>query len=113
MPRTVGYSTICWRSSLLAAVLAFFAGGISGSLLAPTDARSSESQENAPSGERSEDLATVYRCDHAEQLQRERLQPAVPGKITNIFRVGHAPEVATHVPDGHRLSNGLLAPLTC
>lgn len=113
MPRTIGYSTICWRSALLAAILAFFAGGMSGPLLALADVRSSESQENAPTSERSEEMVTVSRCDHARHLRWERLQPAVTSKISVVFEVGHAPEVATHAPDGHRLSNGLLAPLTC
>jgi hypothetical protein len=116
MPKSIGLPTICWRSALLAAILAFFAGGMSGPLMALADARSSESQENAPAGERSEELATVNRCDHANHarhLRWERLRPAFTSKISFISEMGHAPEVATHAPDGHRLSNGLLAPLTC
>jgi hypothetical protein len=113
MLKSIGFSTICWRSALLAAILAFFAGGISGPLLVLADSRTSELQENAPSGERSEELATVNRCDHTRHLRWERLQPAFTSKITFISEMGHAPDVATHAPDGHRLSNGLLAPLTC
>jgi len=113
MPQSIGLSKICWRSALLAAILAFFAGGMSGPLMSLADSRTSESQENAPGGERSEEPATVNRCDHVRHLRWERLLPAFTSKISVIFDKGHASDVATHVPDGHRLSNGLLAPLTC
>jgi hypothetical protein len=113
MPQSIGLSKICWRSALLAALLAFFAGGMSGPLLTLADGRSSESQENAPGSERTEELATVNRCDHVRHLRWERLRPAVTSKISVFFDKEHASDVATHVPDGHRLPNGLLAPLTC
>lgn len=83
-------------------------------LIAVPLTRASEQNERTTSSERSEEMSVANRCDRARLLAIENL------RITNNVRavlftanVGHSQLPDLDPPAGHRLANGLLAPMTC
>ena len=99
------------QRALLSALLVVMAGGIGGPLIFP-DTRSSESQENAPPSERQEEFTTAGRVDHERQIKLEQRQLAIIFEVPSTH-LGHTQNAVLLAPSGHRLANGLLAPLTC
>src|SRR4029078_6897644 len=93
-------------------LLVVMAGGIGGPLMIFPDTRSSESQENAPPSERQEEFPTAGRIDHERQIKLEQRQLAIIFEVPSAH-LGHTQNAVLLAPSGHRLANGLLAPLTC
>jgi hypothetical protein len=99
------------RQPTLALVVAFamLMGGAT--LLAVPVVRATEAGESSGSHERSEDPTLTSRFEHDRLLSLESrvasfLQPA-------RTCLGHAQRPVFELLPGHRLSNGLLAPMTC
>jgi hypothetical protein len=113
LPRILRRVSLGSRGAFIAATFLLVLGSMGGPLVVSAESRPGESQDNAPANERPEEFTTVNRCDHARQLKLERLRPAVTHKISSASRLGTTPTKSLRAPDGHRLSNGLLAPLTC
>jgi hypothetical protein len=113
LPRFLRTASLASRAAFIAATFVLVLGSMGGPLVASAESRSGESQDNAPANERPEEFTTVNRCDHARQLKLEQLCPAVTHKVSFTSRLGTTLTKALRAPDGHRLSNGLLAPLTC
>jgi hypothetical protein len=93
----------------LVASVALFLGGIS--LLAVPVVRATEAGESSGSHERSEDPTLTTRFEHDRLLGLASrvtafVQPARPC-------LGHAQRPVLELLPGHRLANGLLAPMTC
>jgi hypothetical protein len=99
------------RPALLSMLL--IVGGMGGPLVFAPESRSTESQENIPASERSEEFTTLGRFDHERQLKLEQRRLAIIFEVPACSRLGHTQNIVLFVPSGHRLSNGLLAPLTC
>jgi hypothetical protein len=100
------------QRALLSTLLVVMAGGIGGPLMIFPDTRSNESQENAPPSERQEEFTTVGRFDHERHMKLEQRLLAIIFEIPSSH-LGHTQNAVLLVPSGHRLANGLLAPLTC
>jgi hypothetical protein len=100
------------QRAVLSALLVVMAGGIGGSLMILPDTRSDESQENAPSSERQEEFTTAGRFDHERHMKLEQRQLAIVFEVPSSH-LGHTQNAVLLAPSGHRLANGLLAPLTC
>jgi len=113
LPRFLRTASIASRAAFVAAAFVLVLGSMGGPLVASAESRSGESQDNAPANERPEEFTAVNRCDHARQLKLEQLRPAIAFALSFDSQVGHTPVAALRAPDGHRLSNGMLAPLTC
>jgi hypothetical protein len=93
--------------------LLLIAGGMGGPLVFAPESRSTEeSQESIPTGERSEDFATLGRFDHERHMKLEQRLLAITFEVPSSH-LGPTQNSVMLVPTGHRLSNGLLAPLTC
>jgi hypothetical protein len=90
--------------SLCGAILGIF-------LLVVPVTRSSEINERA--SERCEELSLGGRVERVRSLAIETLRGTPLGALTVVANVGHAQRPILDPPVGHRLSNGLLAPLTC
>jgi hypothetical protein len=93
----------------LVATLATFAGGVS--LLAVPVVRAAEAGESSGSHERSEDPTLTSRFEHDRLVALASrvsafVQPARP-------LLGHAQRPVLEAFRGHRLANGLLAPMIC
>jgi hypothetical protein len=100
------------QRAILSTLLVAMAGGIGGPLMIFPDSRSSESQENAPPSERQEEFATLGRFDHERHMKLEQRRLAIIFEVPSSH-LGHTQNAVLLAPSGHRLSNGLLAPLTC
>jgi len=100
------------RSAVLSLLL--IVGGLGGPLVFAPESRSSaaESQENIPASERGEEFATLGRFDHERHMKLEQRQLAITFDVPSTH-LGHTQNSVILVPTGHRLANGLLAPLTC
>jgi len=101
------------RPALLSALMVSVVGSMAGPLMVFADSRSSESQENAPPIERQEVVTTVGRHDHARHIKLEQRRLAIIFEVPASTQLGHTQNAVLLAPSGHRLSNGLLAPLTC
>jgi hypothetical protein len=101
------------RSAWLAALLTIAVGPLGGPGILPSASRPGEIQENVPLSERSEEFTTLGRADHERLLKHEQRRLAFNYEITDSSRLGHTQNIVLFAPSGHRLSNGLLAPLTC
>jgi len=99
------------QRAILSTLLVVMAGGIGGPLIFP-DTRSNESQENAPPSERQEDFTTMGRLDHERLMKLEQRRLAIIFEVPSSH-LGHTQNAVLFAPSGHRLANGLLAPLTC
>ena len=93
----------------LSATLALFGGAML--LVALPLVRVAENNEHGSQRERVEEPTPVRRIDHDRHLRSEYgvaafLQPTRP-------TLGHAQRLVLDSLPGHRLANGLLAPLTC
>jgi hypothetical protein len=100
------------QPALLSVLLVVMACGIGGPLMIFTDSRSSESEENAPPSERQEEFAAFGRFDHERQMKLEQRRLAIIFEVPSSH-LGHTQNAVLEAPSGHRLANGLLAPLTC
>jgi hypothetical protein len=100
------------RPVLMSALLVVMAGGSGGPLLIFTETRSGELQENAPPSERQEEFTTMSRFDHERHIKQEQRQLAIIFEVPSTH-LGHTQNAVLLAPSGHRLANGLLAPLTC
>ena len=100
------------QRALLSTLLVVMAGGVGGPLMIFPDSRSSESQENAPPSERQEEFTTMGRFDHERHMKLEQRQLAIIFEVPSSH-LGHTQNAVLLVPSGHRLANGLLAPITC
>jgi hypothetical protein len=100
------------QSVLLSALLTAALGPLGGPGIFPTTTRPGEIQENAPLSERFEEFTTLGRFDHERLLKHQR-RLAFNHEVTDSSHLGHTQNVVLLAPSGHRLSNGLLAPLTC
>ena len=98
---------------LLPLSVALAIGGLGAPMVVASESRSAEMSESAPSKEHKEEISTPGRCD------RHRHLPIGdhPSVILFIHRatptLGHAQHDVLETARGHRLPNGLLAPLTC
>jgi len=104
------------RPALHSAMLVLGLVGMCGPVTATSDLRPGESQEDATPAERQEEFTMTGRSDIVRQIKLESRRLAivfeVPTPASN--HLGHAQNaVLLLAPSGHRLSNGLLAPLTC
>ncbi len=77
--------------------------------------RSSEINERSTSNERCEELTMTGRCDRVRNLALEYLRVShVHGHALAVLaNIGRSQLPDLDPPAGHRLPNGLLAPLTC
>jgi hypothetical protein len=73
--------------------------------------RSSENNERA--NERCEELSFAGRIERVRTLAIEHLRESPMRSLAFVPNVGHAQRPDLDPPRGHRLANGLLAPLTC
>ena len=103
----------CSRKALLAILLAVVTGGFGGPLVCLADSRPGESQESSPASERQEEFTTLGRHDYERLLKFEQRRLAIIFEVPACDRLGHTQNAVLFAPSGHRLSNGLLAPLTC
>jgi hypothetical protein len=101
------------RTGLVSGLLMIAMGGMGGPLVSATEARGSESPESVPVSERQEEFTTFGRFDHERLLKLEQRRRAIYGEVTDSSHLGHTQNIVLLAPTGHRLSNGLLAPLTC
>lgn len=75
--------------------------------------RASENNERTSSSERSEELSIASRHERARGLAIETLRDSHMRAVVVIPNVGHSQLPDLDPPAGHRLANGLLAPMTC
>jgi hypothetical protein len=101
------------RPALLSSLLVAMVGVSVGPLLIFSESRSGETQENAPSSERQEEFASQGRLDHERLMKLEQRRLAIIFEVPASSRLGHTQNAVLLAPSGHRLANGLLAPLTC
>lgn len=101
------------QAALLSTLLMLVLCGGGGPLVVFNDARSSESEENAPSSERQEEFTTMGRCDFERLMKFEHRRLAAIFEVPASSRLGHTQNAVLLAPSGHRLANGLLAPITC
>ena len=119
MPRDLGQFAMpakmrkAWsrlQQALLSLVL--IAGGMGGPLVFAPESRSMETEESVPASERGEEFTAMGRFDHERQMKLEQRQLAIVFEVPSAH-LGHTQNSVILVPTGHRLANGLLAPLTC
>jgi hypothetical protein len=113
MPQFVKTMTRRLQPALLSALLLVMVGGTGGPLVILPEGRSGETQENAPPSERQEEFTTQGRLDHERQVKLEQRRLAIIFEVPASSRLGHTQNAVLLAPSGHRLANGLLAPLTC
>ncbi len=75
--------------------------------------RSAQSNGNGPSEERSEELSVTRRLDHTRSLRIDYCRLGTMRSCLMPQSLGHAQRPVLEPLSGHRLPNGLLAPLTC
>lgn len=97
----------------MVAVLAIAVGGLGGPVVAAAESRASSSEENLPADERQEESTASVRIDHHRQIKLDERRQAIAFVVPTSARLGHTQNTVLFAPSGHRLSNGLLAPLTC
>jgi hypothetical protein len=100
------------QRALMSTLLVVVAGGIGGPLTIFPESRSSESQENAPPSERHEEFTTMSRLDYERLMKLEQRRLAIIFEVPSSH-LGHTQNAVLFAPSGHRLANGLLAPITC
>jgi len=101
------------QTALLSALLIVMTCGVGGPLMIFSDSRSEETQENAPPSERQEEFTSMGRFDHERHMKLEQRRLAITFEVPASSRLGHTQNAVLLAPSGHRLANGLLAPLTC
>lgn len=101
------------QPALLSTFLIVLVGSMGGPLTIFPESRSGESHESTQPNERIEEFTTFGRFDHERQLKLEQRRLAIIFNIPASSQLGHTQNVVLSAPSGHRLSNGLLAPLTC
>jgi hypothetical protein len=92
----------------LAVVL--FLGGMGMPLV--SSSRFAELEENSPAKTRLEELSIGHRLSPQRQLRNDVVRLAAHVFLSPRF-LGHTQNPILNAPRGHRLPNGLLAPLTC
>jgi hypothetical protein len=97
----------------MAAALAVAIGGLGGPVMSAAETRASSSEENIPVDERQEESTATFRVDHHRQVKLDERRLAIVFEVPTSARLGHTQNTVLFAPSGHRLSNGLLAPLTC
>jgi hypothetical protein len=100
------------QRALLSTLLLLMVGGIGGPLTIFPETRWGESEESAPSSERQEEFTALGRFDHERQMKLEQRRLAIIFEVPSSH-LGHTQNPVLFAPSGHRLANGLLAPLTC
>jgi hypothetical protein len=86
-----------------------------GGLIAPlvTTSRFSELEENSPVKIRCEEFSLSHRISPQRQLRLETARVFGVHMIFSPRLLGHTQNPVLSAPRGHRLPNGLLAPITC
>lgn len=95
---------------VMTAAMALFA---SATVVVMPTIRSVQTNGNGPSEERSEEPSVSGRLDHARSLRIDYCRLATMRSCLMPQSLGHAQRPVLEPPSGHRLPNGLLAPLTC
>jgi hypothetical protein len=75
--------------------------------------RFAELEENLPVSSRSEELSHSNRISPQRQHRIEAGRISTPLSLLSPHSLGHTQHPVLNAPDGHRLPNGLLAPITC
>lgn len=104
--RRTSFASFVAAPTLIGSLMAIF-------LVAIPMTRASENNERTQSSERSEELTVASRHDRTRSLTQENLRTAHHRAIVVIANIGHSQLPDLDPPAGHRLPNGLLAPLTC
>lgn len=97
----------------VAAALVGAVGGLGGTFLVAAETRISESEENLPVDERQEESIANFRIDQHRQTKLDERRSAIVFEAPAPARLGHTQNRVLFIPSGHRLTNGLLAPITC
>jgi hypothetical protein len=103
----------CLHAALFSSLMLLLVGGVGGPLLIFSDSRSGESEGSTPPSERQEEFTALGRFDHERQMKLEQRRSAIIFEAPSSSHLGHTQNVVFLAPNGHRLANGLLAPLTC
>jgi hypothetical protein len=101
------------QPAVMSALMFVMIGISGGPLIILSESRSGEAQENAPLNERQEEFASQGRLDHERLMKLEQRRLAIIFLVPASSRLGHTQNAVLLAPSGHRLANGLLAPLTC
>jgi hypothetical protein len=75
--------------------------------------RYAESGESGSPKERCEELSVSGRLDQLRRLSLENGRLVASTAVPTWRILGHAQRPVLEPPAGHRLANGLLAPITC
>lgn len=97
----------------ISAAPTFFAILLGAFLVTVPVSRASEINERADSSERCEELKFSNRHERARSLVMENLRTTHVRAVVFMQNVGHSQLPDLDPPAGHRLANGLLAPMTC
>ena len=100
-----------FRSIGMAALLLLMAGTVGGPLIIFPESRCGDSQESAPASERQEEFTTNGRFDHERQVKIETRRLAIIFGVPSEH-LGHTQNIVLPALGGHRIANGLLAPMT-
>jgi hypothetical protein len=112
MPRCLRLAAKSFHSVVMAALLVWMVGSVGGPLIILSESRGGESQESAPLSERQEEFTTQGRFDHERQVKLEQRRLAIIFEVPSEH-LGHTQNIVLPALGGHRLANGLLAPITC
>lgn len=114
MPELLRKLTTFFQPLFVAAVLVMAVGGVGGPILAVAETRfSGDSEKNVPVDERQEESTAHFRIDQHRQLKLDERRLAFAFEVPASAHLGHTQNSVLFTPSGHRLANGLLAPLTC
>jgi hypothetical protein len=86
-------------------------GGVGAPLLAMS--RSAELEESAPAKNLCEEFSLVHRGNSQRQLRFDAGTKMSALTVLPPLTLGHTQNAILASPRGHRLPNGLLAPITC